>query len=490
MCPTGLKLLAQSDSSLGRLRWRWHAARCASCAAYRGAEQWLDAYAARAGRWEVPTSFRLSLPTTPTSHVGRVKERRPMRRLAYALSFAIVVGLVAGGLTLKPDRPDGRALLMSAAEAMAEVKTIYVRGRATVGAGDDAPWGKIDDGYYEAWYSPAGTRHDSYDAHGNLGHSSVDDVASGVAWSCSPRPSPWFPDGVVTTYRVGTEHLALMTEHARESYLQAELRFAREPEEHPVLSTRTALWNGRRVTVVEQDIGADARGPQGTWEWYLDPSTGRLLGMNRYGPESHGKPLTGSTEVVEYGIDIPSSIFELDPPPGAAVLEDDFEIQGQGCCFDGPASFNSTWKLTPTDSWHVSASGNTWPTKPQFAVDGDPQTRWTARGRYRLQEPGMWFQLDFDTPVGVAKLLVNHGPWGFFGPDEPAEGWPRGLKISATYDGVTWEDVYTGAASPDMSAYGHLGASPEILGLRFELTEYSDEEPWTISEIELYGRPN
>jgi len=413
-----------------------------------------------------------------------------MKRLVFVAVFLIIAGLVAGGVLIKPDRPDGRSLLISAAQAMEEAKTIYVRGRATVGAGNEAPWGKIDDEYYEAWYSPAGWRRDSHDADGNLTDSRANDVASGLAWNCSPRASPWFPNGVATVYSIGTEHLALMAENVRKSYLQAELRFARDSEEHPVLSTRTALWTGRRVTVVEQEIGTDARGPKGTWEWYLDPSTGRLLGMNRYGPESHGRPLIGTIEIVEYGIEIPAGIFEFDPPPDAAVLEDDFEIQGEGLCLHGPASFFSPWKLTPTDAWHVSASGTTWPTKPQFAIDGDPDTCWSAKGRRSLQEPGMWFQLAFDTPVRVAKLKVNHGPWGFFGPDEPAEGWPRTLQISATYDGITWEEVYTGQAGADHSAYGHLGASPEILGLRFELTEYSDEEPWTISEIELYGRPD
>jgi len=406
-----------------------------------------------------------------------------MKRLAFVAAFLIVIGLVVGGVLIKPDRPDGRSLLISAAQAMEEAKTIYVRGRANVGGGDEAPWGRIDDGYYEAWYSPAGRRHDSYDADGILTRSSVNSVESGIAYIVC-GPNPWFPNGVVTAYPIGTEHLARTAENARKSYLQAELRFAHLSEEYPVLSTRTALWKGRHVTVVEQDIGTDATGPKGTWEWYLDPSTGRLLGMNRYGPESHGKPLIGTIEIVEYGIEIPAGIFEFDPPPGVAVLEDDFEIQGEGLCLHGPASFPGPWELTPTDAWHASASTSASPTKPESAIDRNPETRWTARGRHHLQEPGMWFQLDFDTPVRVSKLIVQHAPF-----DSSGQGWPRGIQISATSDGVTWEDVYTGPASADAPAYGHLGASPQILGLRFELTEYSDEEPWTISDIELYGRP-
>jgi hypothetical protein len=55
---------------------------------------------------------------------------------------------------------------------------------------------------------------------------------------------------------------------------------------------------------------------------------------------------------------------------------------------------------------------------------------------------------------------------------------------------VNWEDVYTGQAGPDLPLlYGHLGRSRPIRAIRITLTAVSDEDPWSIGEIEVYGKP-
>ena len=508
-CDRARRTFYDNPSAVERSLLRLHLLRCPACRAEAHQIRALDAALGDLPRFApsaelLPTVLaqaQAARQSANTQTVGRAclrmpagNERKTMKKLAYALAFLIVIGLLAGGLLIKPDRPDGRSLLISAAQAMEEANTIYVRGRPNIGgtnAGVPAPpWGFLGEGHYEHWYSPEGSRHDIYDADGNLDYSSVMDVASGIAWIWS-LPSQWFPDGLVTTYPIGTEALADIVEHARQRYLDGELCFADDIERANQVTTYKAERNGRQVTVVEVDQGMDPSGlPVGTVEFYIDPATGHLLGLRQYGPDSHGKPLTADMEIVEYGIEFPSDIFDFNPPPGVVMLEDDFEIrEGGGYCLHTPASFPGPWKLTPTDAWHVSASNTAWPTKPEFTIDGDPDACWSAKGTRSLQEPGMWFQLDFDAPVRVSKLRVQHGPWAF-GQRGPAEGWPRGIQISATYDGVTWEGIYTGQASSELSAYGHLGASPEILGLRFELAEYSDEEPWTISEIALYGRPD
>jgi hypothetical protein len=53
MCPKGHNLLLGSDSVFGRWRWAAHARRCSACAEVRAAARFVEAFAARAGRWPV-----------------------------------------------------------------------------------------------------------------------------------------------------------------------------------------------------------------------------------------------------------------------------------------------------------------------------------------------------------------------------------------------------------------------------------------------------
>lgn len=54
------------------------------------------------------------------------KETRTMRRLAYVTAFLLVIGLAAAGIFTHSRPPDGKALLISAAEAMEGAKTLYL----------------------------------------------------------------------------------------------------------------------------------------------------------------------------------------------------------------------------------------------------------------------------------------------------------------------------------------------------------------------------
>jgi hypothetical protein len=412
-----------------------------------------------------------------------------MKRLAFVAVFLIITGLVVGGVLIKPDRPDGRSLLISAAQAMEEAKTIYVRGRPNVSHNDSPPWGELGEGYYEHWYSPDGSRNDRYDPDGNLTGSTVMNVGSGMAWTWNP-PSLWFPDGLVTAYPIGTEVLTDIVDHARQRYLQGALSFASDTEEGQAFATRNGTRDGEVVTVVEIDYGIDPSGlPRGTVEFYLGAPAGRLLGLRQYGPESHGKPLTADMEIVEYGVDIPASIFDFSPPPGALVLEGDFELREEGnYCLLSAGGFRGPDELAPTAAWHASGSHTVRPTDPAFAIDGDSGTGWTAQGSAHLQQPGMWFQLDFEAPVRVSRMMIQHTPFG----SGPAPGWPRGVQVSASTEGITWEDVCTGPADADSPAFAYFGSArtaPQVVAIRLTLTEVCDEESWTIREIRLDGPP-
>jgi len=139
----------------------------------------------------------------------------------------------------------------------------------------------------------------------------------------------------------------------------------------------------------------------------------------------------------------------------------------------------------------------------------------------------MWFEVRFDAPVSAHKLLV-HSYWdelaewaglaaleavpatdaragdtsahsgaggGMAGePDTDVSrvgtGCPLGAQVSITTDGATWEDVLTGQATAEMPIYANFGRIREILGIRITLTQTTDEEPWSIAEINLFGPPH
>lgn len=252
-----------------------------------------------------------------------------MKRLVFVAVFLIIAGLVAGGVLIKPDRPDGRSLLISAAQAMEEAKTIYVRGRYNCMDAGDGPWGHISEGHYEHWYSPEGSRLESYGTNGQLEDAFVTNVREGIAWMYFP-PAEWCPDGLVMTYRVGPELLAAEVERSRESYLDGSLGPMQEAESCKL--TYKARPDGRTIVVVESDLGVESGSglPRGTVEYEIDGLTGRLLGLRQYGPESYGKPLTAEMELVEYGLKFPPSIFDFEPPVGAEVQEGSFDLKTDG----------------------------------------------------------------------------------------------------------------------------------------------------------------
>jgi hypothetical protein len=464
---------------------RMHLLRCRACRAEAAQARAVGSALASIPRFDPsPGLLTKVLAVTGHSVADTRKETGAMRRLAYVGAFLLVLALVSGGLLSRSRKPDGRALLISAAQAMEEAQTIHVVGRANVGRNGSPEWGELDTGHYEEWFSPDGTRYDRYDEAGNLVNSLVTNVATGMSWEYNPASSQWFPKGVVTSYPIGTEKAALIVQRSLRDYLQGNRWIAdANPGRSPV-ATRAGMWNGRAATVVT--VNDTYAGGQGTTEFYLDPRTGHLVGLRGYGPESAGRPLVAEMESVEYGIEIPSGIYDYDAPEGVARLEDDFEVsEDGGYRFDGPRSSAGPDHKTPTDAWHASTSCVAESGDASLAIDGDANTAWTGRGRQHRQQPGMWFQLDFGTPVVVSKMMVQTASLG-----KSASGWPRGAQITATNDGVNWEDVYTGQAGPGLPVlYGHLGRSRPVRAIRITLTAVSDEEPWSISEIELYGKP-
>lgn len=427
-----------------------------------------------------------------------------MKRLAFAGVFLIIAGLLAGGLLTKAKPPDGRSLLISAAQAMEMAETIHMQGQGSKGTPEGT---RLDEDSFEEWCSPEGSRMDIYDPQGNLKYAWVHNVALGIVWYYDAN-MPWFPQGVVTVYHATPEEVAALVGRQRERYVQPELDFAREQQWGNTVTVHEGQRNGRTLTVVQVKVENSSGETMLTKEFEIDPATGYLLSSRAYGADSDGKLLLGFRDVLEHGAPIPSSFFEFDPPAG--VIEIEGRVARYDFGIDLPNAYFAGYELEGAGTWHASASASSESTRPGFAIDGDRKTRWTGRGEHHLQEPGMWFQLNFDEPVSASRITVHHGEDYGLGPFEPPSesaeevprttgggmssgpsyaigtDSPRGLQVSVTSNGRTWEDVPTGPAAGDRPACALFGAPRQITGVRLILTDSSDEAPWSITEIRLY----
>ncbi len=87
----------------------------------------------------------------------------------------------------------------------------------------------------------------------------------------------------------------------------------------------------------------------------------------------------------------------------------------------------------PAGGWTISASHNNVQSGADnlsFALDGNPQTRWSSR---EPQRPGMWFALDLGAVQTLSRLeLVNEGS---------PQDYPRGYVVKLSTNGQNWEMV-------------------------------------------------
>ncbi len=450
------------------------------------------------------------------------REDRKMTRLVYALGFLALIGAVMTGMFTRSRPPDAQSILVGAAQAMEDAKTIHIRGRASGRSPEGYPWGQISENSYEQWYTPRGSRMDSRDSEGNLISSAGHDIESGRAWTYGWYDQ-WFGGrGVFKVFQVAREHLERADVRSRERVLEGERWFANSVHSGAPTRKRPGAWRGRRVTVLEIQRQTPDGDPLGTTEVYLD-DRGRLLGYRAYSPPEYGRTLTAEMELVEYDVEPPADLFAMVAPPGVPVIEDFAEpYPGEEIVEVDyfSSSYGPRYRVAPSPAWRARASSSAVGSRPEAAIDGDYDTRWTARGRRSPQEAGAWLEVLFDTPVSANKLLAHNyrdrwaelsapgpaaapatgGPHagtgaGASGPALVEEsrwgsGWPRGAQVSITTDGVAWEEVVTGQAAADRPLYANFGGVRDILGLRIMLTEPCDEEPWSIAEINLYGPPH
>ncbi len=147
--------------------------------------------------------------------------------------------------------------------------------------------------------------------------------------------------------------------------------------------------------------------------------------------------------------------------------------------------------LPQTGLWMATASENN-----AEALLGlwDSNTSWHTSSS---MSPGQWFELRWEKPVSLVKVLLT-----LPSSDEGRQGFPRGLKLEGfnsqgesflirnikSWNGpVRW-------TKESFPYYGSLGdvivdfpKPSEVVGLRFTQTAQAPKALWSISEVKLYG---
>ncbi len=437
---------------------------------------------------------------------GANRREKKMRRFAYAVAFLVLMGAAAAGVFTRSRPVDGRALLISAAQAMEQARTIHIRG---LGSKLTPEGFRMSEDWHELWCSPQGSRSLTHDPQGNLTAASVYNAELGMAWSYYRGDTSWFPEGIVQVYHATPSEIAASIELKLDMYLNPEIDLDQEEAWGNAVVVREGERDGRAVTIVKVMVRDSSGATILTKEYEIDPATGRFLRLGALGADSDGRPPLWFREILDYGSPMPASLFEFESPPGAIEIEGYVSRHPSYVGVVLPnALFMSGLALESTDTSHATAFASSG-SATQLAVDGDKTTAWTGRGEHHLQEPGMWFQLDFEEPVSASRLTVHHTEDFALGPFEPpappedeprttaggmvggplytaGADWPRGLQVAITTDGRTWEDVPTGLTASDHPAGALFGTAREIVGILLTLTESSDEAPWRITEIRLY----
>lgn len=357
-CDRARQAICDRPGGVERILLRLHLLRCPACRAeaaqLRAVEDAVTALPRFTPSPELLPTV-LAQAQAVAQNVKTRKETKPMKKLVYASAFLIVIGLVAGGLLMPTGRQSGESLLVAAAHAMAQADGLHVRGESSL-ADEYHPW-LLAEGSFERWYSSEGFRFDFYDAERNFIRSVGGVTATGQAWQFYPGWSGWCmaqiarqsdgasgggmggaerpgtePAGTIFRYDVGPDRVADFVKLSRERFANGDLRLASIEERRHEWHERAGEWQGRPVTVIEEDLGPDlvSGDPRGRVEYYLDPATDRFIGLHQFGPESDGHPLQASVDLVEYDIEIPASTFIPDDPGDAEVLEGEYYVRPSG----------------------------------------------------------------------------------------------------------------------------------------------------------------
>ncbi len=295
MCPKGHSLLLESDGILGRWRWAAHARRCAACAEVRTAARFVEAFAARAGRWPV---------------AGEAVPARRVRRAWKLAGALVVVALLlplAGSVVWRMREPGNGQSAAVVTEEARSIRTVHYTGKKLI----VGTWFPVD---VKIEY-PDKVRDESQGA-AHIANGEVELVVFDQPTTHPDNPAPY--RYVVMPAQEQVQPADLFTEAG------VLARWDDPAVPVDVQQSTEVADNGDTIIVVE---GQRKDYPETTFSerTRIDPVSHRVKGWDH---EQHyltrgGEPGVFQMVVdqVEYNVDFPESTFDTTVPAGENFLD-------------------------------------------------------------------------------------------------------------------------------------------------------------------------
>ena len=246
------------------------------------------------------------------------KDTRPMRGLAYLATFLLVIGLAAAGVFTRSRPPNGKALLISAAQAMEEARSVRLVGHGCMGD-KTSPSGMkmIPEEFDLLWGFSASERRMERRIEWRKGGPSTPGRPRHVVYGMDLDENKWWwynsRDGICYTADIT----------AVASQAAAVLRFAAKRQEKKLPadpigdldwladkheSVRMETRDGQEIAVITC-TGTDMAASPPLAErdvFEVDMATNHLLGRKRYvRAEGSEEQLIETIDLVEYDVPIP-----------------------------------------------------------------------------------------------------------------------------------------------------------------------------------------
>jgi hypothetical protein len=237
-------------------------------------------------------------------------ERRLMRRLVYVVAFLLVIGLAAAGVFTRSRRPDGKALLVSVAQAMEAARSVHLVGHGCVGDKASPSGMKMIPEQYEMWWSVSASER-RVDMMMRLGDGSLG------GWGMDLDKNKWWHYRRTTGIYYVADITALAPQAAavvRRAAKKAKKELGGVPignldwlaGRHE--SVRMETRDGREIAVIIY-TGTNTLGPTPLTERHVfevDVATNHLLGSRRYvRAEGREEQLLETVDRVEYDVPVP-----------------------------------------------------------------------------------------------------------------------------------------------------------------------------------------
>ena len=127
-------------------------------------------------------------------------------------------------------------------------------------------------------------------------------------------------------------------------------------------------------------------------------------------------------------------------------------------------------------SWSLSSNRNA--ADSFFAIDGNPNTRWTTRQR---QRDGQYFEVNFNDTITFNRVALDTR--------QSENDYPREYELQISNDGSTWTTV--ASAEPDASGFTTINFSEQTAShIRIEQLGSDNRYWWSIHELNVIGSVN